>query len=32
MLIIQNSLYNSIGYKFNLKLNYCLELGGNSYE
>ena len=27
-----NKCYNSIGYKFNLKLNYCLELGGNSYE
>ena len=32
MLIIQNRCYNSIGYEFNLKLNYCLELGGNSYE
>lgn len=32
MLIIQNRCYNSIGYKFNLKLNYCLEIGGNSYE
>ena len=24
--------YNGIGYKFRLKLNYCLKLGGNSYE
>lgn len=24
--------YNGIGYKFNLKSNYCLRLGGNSYE
>lgn len=32
MLIIQNKYYNSIGYNFNLKLNYYLELGGNSYE
>ena len=24
--------YNCIGYKFNLISNYCLKLGGNSYE
>lgn len=27
-----NKWYNSIGYKFNYKLNYCLMNGGNSYE
>ena len=32
MLITLNRCYNSIGYKFNFKLNYCLKLGGNSYE
>ncbi len=24
--------YNVIGYKFNLNPNYCLSIGGNSYE
>ena len=29
---IENKCYNSVGYKFNLKLNYCLCIGGNIYE
>lgn len=27
-----NRSYNSIGYKFNFKLDYYLRIGGNSYE
>lgn len=27
-----NRCYNSMGYKFNFKLNYYLRIGGNSYE
>ncbi len=32
MLITLNKCYNNTGYKFNFKLNYCLCIGGNSYE
>ncbi len=32
MIITMNKYHNSIGYKFNFKLNYYLEVRGNSYE
>ncbi len=32
MLTKLDKWYNGIGYKFNFKLNYYLDIGGNSYE
>ncbi len=32
MLIFMNNWYNGIGYKFNLKINYCLKSKGDNNE